>query len=169
LPRGDVARLAVQDVAFRERVARLRCRSGEDARSLALFAYRCITETPLQAGTTPLSLLEGHPTIQQGVQLVGRWLAGEAIDDAHLEQTWSSARREADTHSKDMVGAQAAQWAAIAAIEAARCARASRVKHAEVVESAAAAALYARAAGVSPTWESLQFQINIAEPLAQGE
>ena len=104
---------------FAARVANVTCTSADDGRRLAQFAYRCVAETPLDSGQTPFSMLTGQPAIQDGVRLVGQWLAGEAVSVAQIKEAWTSARREADTLAKDMVGATAAQWAAIAAIEAA--------------------------------------------------
>jgi hypothetical protein len=164
--RGDLARLVVQELAFRERVKNLPCSSPQEARQLAAFAYRCVLETPLDGGLTPLAMVRSHPVFDSGVQLVGNWLAGESFSLEQLEGAATAARRDAYTHSTDMVGERAAQWSVIAVIDAARAAAASLTggeQYACAVEAASLACFYARAAGSRPSSETLQFQIKLAD------
>lgn len=159
--------MAGQEAAFRNRVSRFTCNSSEEARRLVQFAHACVMESPLADGQTPFALLESRSAIRDGVNLVGHWLAGRAVlgepvTGKHLQDAWVEARREADTLSRDMVGATAAQWAAIAVIEAAKCAASVPRADAEIVQSVAFAALYSRAAGTRPSLDVLQFQIDLA-------
>jgi hypothetical protein len=166
MSRADVIRLATQEAAFRARVDALICNSPEAARRLIQFAYRCITQTPLDNGMTPLTLLDAQPAIQDGVRLVARWLSGESVSEEQLQDAWMTARREADTLAKDMVGSTAAQWAAIETIEATQAAAAAGTRASQKVPQAVAfAALYSRAAGIRPSSETLQFQVDLADEL----
>lgn len=164
MTRGEVARLAAQESAFRSRIGNLTCASPADARRLAEFAYRCVAGTPLDNGT-PLTLLEEQPAILGGVQLVGRWLEGEAVSTERLQEAHTAARREADTLAKDMVGRGAAQWAGIAAIEVAAAATEGDGSMGPLLQAVSFAALYSRAAGIRPSREALQFQVELADQL----
>jgi hypothetical protein len=166
--RGDLARLAVQELAFRERVKNLPCSSPQEARQLAAFGYRCVLETPLDDGQTPLAMLRSHPAFDAGVRLAGKWLAGEEVLLEDFERAWTAARRDAYTYSTDMSGDRAAQWSAIAVIDAARAAAATaagRGHYAQVIEAASLACFYARAAGSRPSAATLQFQVDLADEL----
>lgn len=166
MTRGEITRLAAEEAAFRTRVSQLACDSPEDARRLAQFAYRCVVETPLEAARTPLALLEHHPAIQGGVQLVGQWLSGETVSAERLQEAYTAARREADTLARDMVGRGAAQWAGIAAMEVAQGAAAPRLGPVTaLLQAVGFAALYSRAAGTRPSREALHFQIELANRL----
>lgn len=115
---------------------------------------------------TPLALLDAHPAIQDGIRLVGLWLSGETVRAEQLQDAWMTARREADTLAKDMVGATAAQWAAIETIEAAQAAVTTGAKTGQkVLQAVGFAALYSRAAGIRPSSETLQFQVDLADDL----
>jgi hypothetical protein len=108
--------------------------------------------------------------IADGVNLVERWLAGDEVNGAALEEAWAAARRVANTLEKGMVGVTAAQWAAIAVVETARCtAVGGKPRYAEALQAAAFAALYARAAGVRPSSEALEHQIRLADELFPAE
>ena len=94
------------EAAFRNRVSRLGCGSAEEAHGLAQFAYQCVAENaPGKSAALRWRCSNEHPAIQGGVQLVGRWLDGEAISLEQLQEAYSGRTpREADTLAKDMVG-----------------------------------------------------------------
>jgi hypothetical protein len=165
-PRDDATILALRERSFAADLSKVPCSTSEDASRFVVFACRCVQQTPLEGGLTPLVLLRGHPVLHAGVALADRWASGEAVSSEQLqeaqENSFSAAQSAAgSTNLVKMSGFPAACWAAANLVEAAAEAAESENDVARANEAAAAAgraARYARLAGKTLSHETIEYQ-----------
>lgn len=151
--------LVAREQALRDRVRRVDGARPEQVRRLVAFAHRCVRDTPLPGGRTPLSLLNGRSRLQSAVLAVGRWLLGERVErelramhDDVFEAALGTGRFLAD-----MTGVRAACWSVFELYQATAFA-ASGEGNAAAALAGSAAALALRCGDEGPSPDAVEFQ-----------